>query len=131
MYKLITTLSACFFIFISWIIYLANTGQNSIFFELVAAIPYGDKVGHFCLFGLLTLGANFALKLKEFELKFIQLYAGSTLVFLFVLVEELSQYFIPSRTLDASDLLADIAGILVFNFMTKVFSKLMNKHAGA
>jgi len=118
LHKLISFLSVAFLGFIAWIIYLANTAQHSIFFEFVGSIPYGDKLGHFCLFGLLTLGANFAVKLKAFKFGPLNLYIGSILVFTFALVEELSQYFIPNRTLDIVDLLADVAGILTFSLIT-------------
>ena len=123
MYKLITTLSVIFLGFIIWVIYLANTGQNSIFFELVRSIPYGDKVGHFFLFGLLTLSANFVFKLKSYSLLSRKLYVGSIVVFIFVLLEELSQYYIPSRTLDITDLIADILGITTFSLITKLIHK--------
>jgi len=123
MHKLISIMSVAFLGFIAWVIYLANTGQNSVYFELVASIPYGDKLGHFCLFGLLTLGANFVFKLKSFQLLFFNVYLGSIVVFIFVLIEELSQYFIPNRTLDPADLLADIVGIITFNLVTKVITK--------
>ncbi|MEW6997415.1 VanZ family protein [Colwelliaceae bacterium BS250] len=122
MHKLVSILSVAFLGFIAWVIYLANTAQNSVFFEFVASIPYGDKLGHFCLFGLLSLGANFAFKLKSFKLVSVEVYAGSVFVFLFVLIEELSQYFIPSRTMDITDLLADIFGIIVFGLVTKLIS---------
>ncbi|WP_405630050.1 VanZ family protein [Pseudoalteromonas sp. Ld20] len=122
MHKLISSLSVAFLGFIAWVIYLANTGQNSIFFELVRSIPYGDKVGHFCLFGLLTLGINFVFKLKSYSLISCNIYVGSTVVFLLALVEELSQYYIPNRTLDAFDLLADILGIITFSLFTKLIS---------
>lgn len=69
-FPLMTTL---FFIFILWILFLANTGQNSVFFTFITKIPYGDKLGHFCLFGLLTLMANFAFKLKVVKLPLINL----------------------------------------------------------
>lgn len=122
MHKLITIVSVTFLGFIIWVIYQANTGQHSIFFELVRSIPYGDKVGHFCLFGLLALGANFAVKLKSYSVLSCNLYIGSSVVFLFVLLEELSQYFIPSRTLDIADLLADALGILTFSLITKLIN---------
>ncbi len=122
MHKLISFLSVSFLAFIIWIIYLANTAQSSIFFELVGSIPYGDKLGHFCLFGFLTLGVNFAFKLKSYKLASFNIYVGSMVVFLFVLLEELSQYFIPSRTLDVMDLIADIVGIIAFSFVTKFIS---------
>ena len=123
MHKAISLLSALFLAFIIWIIYLANTGQNSIFFEFVASIPYGDKLGHFCLFGALTLAANFAFRLKQVHFVGLNIYRGSALVFLFVLLGELSQHFIPNRTLDISDFIADVFGILVFSILTKLFSK--------
>jgi hypothetical protein len=104
--------------FILWIVYLANMGEESIFFEIVRALPHGDKLGHFGLFGFLTLLANFACGLKTISLRFLRVYLGAALVFTFALVEELSQFFIASRTLDSIDLLADIAGILAFSLLT-------------
>ncbi|TPH13598.1 trypsin [Litorilituus lipolyticus] len=116
-------LALCFFSFILWVIYQANTGQQTVFFQLVAAIPYGDKLGHFCLFGLLTLLVNFSLNFKTLRLGFTQLYLGSVLVSTFVIVEELSQFFIPNRTLDPLDLLADFVGILTFSLLSVYFQK--------
>jgi len=120
---LIPILSISFFGFILWIIYLANTGQNSVFFNFVASIPYGDKLGHFCLFGLLTLAANFTFKLRSFQLLSIDIYLGSILVLLFVVIEELSQYFIATRTLDVLDLSADFLGIIFFSISTTYLRK--------
>ena len=121
-HKIMIIFSISFLAFIAWVIYLANTAQPSVFFELIAHIPYGDKVGHFCLFGFLSFGANFAFKLKKFSLGFFKLYWGSAAVLLFVVIEELSQYFIPNRTLDATDLIADFLGIIVFSFITRFIS---------
>jgi VanZ family protein len=121
--KIISTLTVAFFGFIIWIIYLANTGQNSIFFDFVGSIPYGDKVGHFCLFGFLALGANFACKLKHFRVASFNIYVGSILVLVFASIEELSQHFIPNRTLDISDFVADCAGLIVFSIITSYLSK--------
>ncbi len=120
--------SVTFFVFILWIIYLANTGQSSVFFKFVASIPYGDKVGHFCIFGSLTLAANFLLKCKSLTFTFaskkeLKLYVGSILVFIFALTEELSQFFLANRTLDMFDLLADIIGIVIFSFFTACLYK--------
>jgi len=120
---LIPLLSVSFFGFILWIIYLANTGQNSLFFNFVASIPYGDKLGHFCLFGLLTLAANFTFKLKSFQLMSFEVYLGSLLVLTFVVIEELSQFYIPNRTMDVLDFAADFIGIVFFNRSTTYIRK--------
>lgn len=115
MYKLILFI---FVSFIVWILFLANTGQSSLFFDLVKILPYGDKIGHFCLFGLLTLIANLAFKFKVVNLGKQPIYIGTLLVIIFVTLEELSQHFIPSRTLDIQDLLADSLGISIFTLIS-------------
>jgi len=118
-FYLLSALTAGAFLgFIVWIIYLANTGGNSVFFDLIKHIPYGDKVGHCLLFGTLTFLANLTLKFKTIKWGSISLYLGSSLVAVFVLVEEMSQGFISSRTLDGADLLADGVGIALFSYFS-------------
>ena len=116
-----------FFCFILWVIYLANTGQNSVFFQLVAGIPYGDKLGHFCLFGLLTLASNLAFRFKSFSLYSMEVFLGTILVFSFVVIEEFSQYFIPNRSFDLIDLSADFIGIAFFTVVTSYLNKMTLK----
>ncbi len=128
-HKLISLLFVGFFSFILWIIYLANTGQNSIFFQLVASMPYGDKLGHFCLFGLLTLVTNAALRFRSWQLKKLPIYLGTIVVFSFASLEELSQYFIANRTLDIDDFIADVLGIALFSLITYWLVKYKNSTA--
>lgn len=105
-----------FFIFISWIIFLADSADYNFAFYLVGDIPYGDKVAHALLYGIMALLLNYGLRFKYFGTKFFQLQIGSMLVFLFAALEEISQYFILSRTFDLYDLLADVIGIVAFSF---------------
>ncbi|MEN8135525.1 MAG: VanZ family protein [Thermodesulfobacteriota bacterium] len=104
---------------------MANMGQSSLFFDLVKAIPYGDKIGHVLLFGFLTLGINISTRFKCAELGHVRIYMGTALVSLFVLAEELSQSFVISRTFDVMDLIADAIGILIF---TLISMRLSLKH---
>ncbi|TKB49171.1 VanZ family protein [Ferrimonas aestuarii] len=122
MNKFVTFLAAGFFCFILWVIYLANTGQPNVLFQLVKMIPYGDKVGHLLLFGTLTLLANLALGFRVLSVNRLPLYWGTALVTVFVAIEELSQHFIPSRTLDMLDFIADIIGILLFTGLSKLLA---------
>jgi len=122
-HKFILYITVMFFIFILWIIYKVDTGQDSLFFDLIRDVPYGDKMGHFILFGLLVLGVNIATKFKQVKIGAINIFVGTVLVFMFVLVEELSQYFLPMRTLDIMDLCADIAGIILFSAISYSLSK--------
>ena len=113
MYRLIAVVAIGFFVFILWIIYLANTGGSSIFFDFVRSIPNGDKLGHLGLFGFLTLVAITGLRFRTLSCGKFNIYYGAVLVMLFVVGEEMSQAFIPSRTFDFIDLAADSVGIFL------------------
>lgn len=121
--KLIFIFTLSFFVFILWIIYLANTGSKSIFFDFVQTIPYGDKVGHIFLYGILSFGVSLVLNFKAVILKGIKLYYGVILVFTFAFIEELTQGLSPNRTLDIYDLLADIIGITMFSILLNAIEK--------
>ncbi|MCL1065562.1 VanZ family protein [Shewanella olleyana] len=129
-----------FLAFIVWIIFQANSGGNNIFFDLVRAIPYGDKLGHFCLFGSLTAISLLASKCAFFTLNYdpsnpinprkpIRIYYAVGIISIFVLLEEISQGFIATRTFDISDLIADVLGISLFSYITiKLVSKYRHRY---
>ncbi|WP_178988097.1 VanZ family protein [Winogradskyella schleiferi] len=122
MNKLLKGITIALVIFIFWIINKANKGAPNIFIEFSNSIYYGDKIGHFFIYGILTLLANLVFKNRSvFWSKNVPL--GTVLVSIFVIVEELSQVFFPRRSLDIIDLIADALGILCFtlsgNFLFK------------
>lgn len=98
-------------LFIGWIIYAADTGADNFFIYHVHAIPYGDKLGHIGLYGLLALLLNFTLGLKTISCLAWRLQLGSMLVLAFAVIEELSQGLFAARSLDAMDIVADIIGV--------------------
>ncbi|WHI51797.1 VanZ family protein [Microbulbifer sp. MLAF003] len=123
MQKILALSTILFFGFILWVIYLANTGSSSIFFELVRAIPYGDKIRHIVLFGTLTLILTLSSRQKFYCLGSIHIYYGAIAVFLFALSEEVTQAFLPSRTFDFIDLAADLIGIGIANITVNLLQR--------
>jgi len=123
MRKLIYFVAMSFIVFIVWVIYMADTDQVIIFFRLVQVIPYGDKIGHVLLFGLLTLAVIIVTRFNTITLRSSRLFIGTVIVSLFVVSEELSQHFISSRTLDVADLLADGIGIVTFTMLAQYMNK--------
>ena len=118
--KTIRIISLLFFLFILWVIYLANTGNNSVFFDLVKSLPFGDKIGHFLLFGSLNFIGILSLKFKTLSFKAIKIYKATLFIILFVLIEEISQNFIDNRTFDLVDLTADFIGIIFSSYLVKL-----------
>ncbi len=121
--RVFALLGIVFSCFLVWIIFSADIGRGSIFFELVRLIPYGDKVGHFILFGILTLLVNVGSSFKRFSLFHYRPYLGSLIVAVVVFLEECSQLYFPNRTFDFYDLLADCVGIVIFSGLTLVLEK--------
>ncbi len=115
---LASPLTLAFGTFILWIIYKADTGQANVFIDLVRPIPFGDKVAHAALYGLLTLGVNASSRYRVFWIGRFACYRGSLAVAVFALMEELSQMYIPARAWDGSDLVADAVGIVLFSVLS-------------
>ena len=105
------------------IVWLADHRQYHHAFDLVRALPYGDKVGHFLLMGLLAFVVNLSLKCKRWRIFGLRFLAGSVIVLALVLIEELSQLFIRYRTFDWFDLLADGIGIFLFGRLAAYLSR--------
>lgn len=105
----------CFLAFTVWIIHEANIGRDNALFVLVRKTPYGDKIGHFFLAGLLTLAANFVLRNRSWQLGYLRLPIGSLVVLGLAVLEESSQHFLAYRSLDLADAIANLAGIATFS----------------
>jgi VanZ family protein len=89
-----------------------------------------DKLYHFGAYGLLSFILYFALYFQNKMLSFKKYPALFTLLFafLFGLLNELSQLFIPSRTFNKFDLLANFLGscltVIIIKFSIKSIRKL-------
>ena len=105
---------AVIYIFIlAGIIFLADSNGTS-YFTFVGLLPFGDKIGHFCLMGMFSFVVNLALSARTFRVWKLSYLLGSLIVFVVVAAEEFSQIFVRGRTFDLTDLLADTIGIFIF-----------------
>jgi len=109
------------------VIYLANTGSQSIFFDLIKSIPYGDKIGHILLYGVLSFALSLVFNFRSFFIKNIKFYYGIVIVATFAFIEEITQAFYPKRTLDIYDILADIIGFVLASIILNLIEKRIYK----
>ena len=100
-----------FFAFIIGLIVLADLDKKNLIMDIGHAVPWGDKIGHFILFGTLALLLNVALKFKQIKIYKRMFHLGSVIVFSFAVVEEISQLAFSTRTFDLIDVLFDLLGI--------------------
>lgn len=106
-----------FAFFILLIIVLADLGKlDSVAF--IHRIPYGDKAGHFILYGILTLLLEVTLirSLPHRSPGLVILSVGLLLALLIGL-EEFSQQYFSKRTFDLVDLWFSYLGVILFSLI--------------
>lgn len=110
-------LAILFCLFIIGIILLADLGMLG-FLGILNQIPYGDKVGHFILYGVLTLLLDLTLFRSRPHLRpgLIALQVALVLALLIGL-EEYSQQFFAKRSFDLVDLAFSYLGVIFFSWI--------------
>lgn len=108
-----------FVLFLAWVIYLANTGQNDVFPMNLAVLPHTDKIGHVVLYGLLAWILGFGSRFRAVRLLGKKCDLGATLAAIFACTEELSQFLSPHRTPDLVDLACGFLGIWIARRLTQ------------
>ncbi len=111
-------LAILFALFIALIVLLADTGNLGVL-GFINQIPYGDKAGHFILFGILTLllDLTFLRSLPNRDPKLVALSTGLILA-LIIGVEEYSQQFFRSRAFSLLDLVFSYLGVIFFSWVS-------------
>ena len=110
-------LAILFTLFIILIITLADMGKLGIL-GFVNQIPYGDKIGHFVLYGILTLLLDLTLlrSLPHRSPRLVVLSTGLILA-LVIGLEEFSQQYFANRTFSLLDLACSYLGVIFFSWV--------------
>lgn len=106
--------STLFLIFIGWIIYDADLGRDNLFLSIGEKVPFGDKFGHFFIFGLLFFVLNHAISAKQVKIGKRNIYVASIVVITLAISEEFTQIALEERNFELFDILFDFLGVLFF-----------------
>ena len=117
-------LALLFALFILLIIVLADAGMLARYVGFVYEIPWGDKAGHFILYGILALLLDLALfhARPTQSPKRLAVQCGLILALL-IGIEEFSQRFFADRTFDLIDLTFSYLGVFSFSVLAVVVKK--------
>ena len=110
-------LAVAFSIFIIVVIILADMGTLPGLIRGLYDFPNGDKLGHFILYGILSLLLNLAFTLHPSRNLPRTIWTVSLVLALLIGLEEWSQSMFDSRTMDIVDLLASYAGVTIAAFV--------------
>ncbi|HEX8142965.1 MAG TPA: VanZ family protein [Pyrinomonadaceae bacterium] len=123
-------LTGLYFLLLGVIVFLADQKRYQPLFRRVRELPYGDKLGHLILMGILSFLLNLALSCRTVRVWKLELLKGSLMVALVVTLEEFSQIFIKYRTFDPGDLLSDYLGIFCFGLLAQILTRRKTARAG-
>lgn len=109
---------AVFFgLFIVVIIILADTRHLG-YLSVVYDFPYGDKAGHFLLYGLLSLVVNLSVvEARPASDRKRSAVIASLILAVLIGLEEFSQLWFPSRTFSLIDLAFSYLGVAFFAWL--------------
>jgi VanZ family protein len=89
----------------------------------IQQFPHYDTILHFLLLGIAAYLSHQALIKRNFIIFNIPLPLAPLIVFGFCIIDEIIQYFVPYRSADFTDLVADVLGIIVFTWLAEIFPK--------
>lgn len=102
------------------IVIVANLGLGTLLFPFVYYIPWGDKLGHLILMGILSFLVNLAMGASKVRILSKYFLKGSLFVLVVVTLEEFTQLFLKFRGFSMIDLIFDYAGIIAFGKLAEV-----------
>ena len=110
-------LAALFALFIILIIVLADMGKLGIL-GFLNRVPFGDKAGHFILYGILTLLLDLAIiQARPNSSRRLIVLRIALILALITGLEEVSQKFFASRTFSLLDLIFSYLGVAFFSWL--------------
>jgi VanZ family protein len=120
--KTIKILGAIYFFFLLYLMWAADSGNLPEYASFLYDFRYGDKVGHFVLYGgvafVLCLAFPKSFQVWRFKIPFIALF-----FLLFALGEEWSQTLFPRRTPDWLDGACSAVGIILGSSIASFIKK--------
>jgi len=84
---------------------LLGGGSSTLVETLLGALPFGDKVGHFGLYGAITFGLAMMTRTQRNAM------GVATAVMVVGVADEVRQLLYPSRSFTVSDLAANLIGV--------------------
>ena len=116
-------LTLAFGLFCAAIILAANFQIGRPVFVAVHSIPFGDKIAHFLLVGVLAVVLNMAMNAATVRLGPVVLLRGNLILYLLATAEELSNALQPYRSLSLTDMVFNWLGIFAFGWIAVILHK--------
>ncbi|MDZ8187677.1 MAG: VanZ family protein [Nostoc sp. ChiSLP02] len=85
----------------------------------ISQFPYYDTILHFLLLGIAAYLGHLALNKRKIQIFNISLPLTPFIIIFFCIIDEIIQFFVPYRSFDLVDLVADVCGIVLFTWLAE------------
>lgn len=119
MLNILKGVGVAFILLLAFAVFAMYANYDSGILQMVHSVPFGDKVAHFFVIGLLAFFANILFDRRTTDFFITPVLMGSLLVFTFATVDEVAQMFFEHRNCEFLDFVANYAGIYVFTKIGK------------
>ena len=121
-------ITVTYIVLIPLIILNAGLGYANDTFPFVKDVPGRHHTAHILVYGGLSAIINMITKFRVIRVNEINVLLGAVLVFLFVVIEEVSQIWIDTRVFDLMDVLSSLVGIIIFSYISnRLHNRIKNK----
>lgn len=107
-------LALAFAVLLGIIVLIADLGLGGKTLAFLYALPYGDKIGHFTLFGILSLLVSLGYPTERTRVWLLPILKSSLILLALITFEEITQIPLVNRNFSLLDLSADFAGVYLF-----------------
>ena len=111
-------ITVTYIVLIPLIILNAGLGYANDTFPFVKDVPGRHHTAHILVYGGLSAIINVITKFRVININGINILLGAVLVFLFVVIEEVSQIWIDTRVFDLMDIVSSLIGITIFSYIS-------------
>lgn len=108
-----------FWVYLAILMSISLSAYLKIIPSEIAQFPYYDTILHFLLLGIAAFISHLAFNKAKFTIGNIALPIAPMIVIVFCLIDEIIQHFVPYRSADPVDLIADFCGIVLFTWLAE------------
>jgi VanZ family protein len=108
-----------FWIYLGILMSISLSAYLKIIPSELSQFPYYDTILHFLLLGIAAFLSHLAWNKRKINIFNIALPLAPMIVICFCVIDEIIQLFVPYRSFDLVDLIADLCGIVLFTWLAE------------
>jgi polysaccharide biosynthesis protein VpsQ len=109
-----------FWVYLGILLSISLSAYLKIIPSELSQFPYYDTILHFLLLGIAAFLSHLAFNKPKIQIFNISLPLAPIVIMFLCVIDEIIQHFVPYRSSDLVDLIADFCGVLLFTWLAEI-----------